>query len=47
MVPRRFGTTFGPKRFFAAAIYIAMMIGAGPLIVIDAEKAGEPMSNPS
>ncbi len=32
---------------FAAAMYIAMMIGAGPLIVIDAEKSGEPRSNPS
>ena len=40
IVPRRFGTTSGPKRLFAAAMYIAMMIGAGPLIVIDAEKSG-------
>ena len=47
IVPRRFGTTFGPKRRFAAAIYIAMMIGAGPLIVIEAEKFGAPTSKPS
>ena len=47
MVPRSFGTTAGPKRRFAAATYIAMMIGAGPLIVIDAEKSGEPRSKPS
>ena len=37
----------GPKRRFAAAMYIAMMIGAGPLIVIEAEKSGEPRSKPS
>jgi hypothetical protein len=37
----------GPKRRFAAAMYIAMMIGAGPLIVIDAEKFGAPSSKPS
>ena len=47
IVPRSFGITFGPKRRFAAAMYIAMMIGAGPLIVIDAEKFAEPRSNPS
>ena len=47
IVPRSFGTTLGPKRRFAAAMYIAMMIGAGPLIVIDAEKFAEPRSKPS
>ena len=47
IVPRSFGTTSKPNRRFAAAMYIAMMIGAGPLIVIDAEKSGEPRSNPS
>src|SRR6266404_8843223 len=44
IVPRSFGITFGPKRRFTAAMYIAMMIGAGPLIVIDAEKFAEPRS---
>ncbi len=47
IVPRSFGTTPAPKRRFAAAMYIAMMIGAGPLIVIEAEKSGEPRSKPS
>jgi hypothetical protein len=46
-VPRSLGTTFGPNLRFAAAMYIAIMIGAGPLIVIDAEKFGEPRSKPS
>ena len=47
IVPRSFGMTSEPKRRTAAAIYIAIMIGAGPLIVIEAEKSGEPRSKPS
>jgi hypothetical protein len=31
----------------AAAMYMAMIIGAGPLMVIEAEKSGDPRSNPS
>jgi hypothetical protein len=46
-VPRSFFTTPGPKRRLAAATYIASRIGAGPLIVIDAEKLGSSSGKPA
>src|SRR6266513_930673 len=46
IVPRSFETTLGPNRRFAAAMYIAIIIGAGPLMVIEAEKFGDPRLKP-
>ena len=45
--PTQIRHTLEPKRRCAATIYIAMMIGAGPLMVIDPKKFGAPNSNPS
>ena len=47
MVPRSLGTMFRPNCRLAAAIYMARMIGAGPLMVIETEKCSSPSAKPA
>ena len=47
IVPRSVETTSGPNRRFAAATYIARMIGAGPLMVMETEKCSPLSGKPA